>query len=288
MPARRTGARRRPSKRRRLLVPATVIAVLGLAVAVAGVVEAVGGYPDPSLAGTPRSHAANATPTGGNLAPSATTGAVGTSPSPSAAAPPEPVTYPMVGPRTWQTVAGRSPVLGTSGQLLRFRISVENGIAGITPEAFADAAVATLGDKRSWTGDGRWRLQRVGPNEAAAFTIYLATPATRDQLCDEGFDRYTSCRNGNSVVINVARWARGVPNYGAPLADYQQYVINHEVGHRLGQGHQLCPGPGKLAPVMQQQTLGMHGCKANPWPMQNGEFYAGRSGQYSDPIPKPN
>jgi hypothetical protein len=125
----------------------------------------------------------------------------------------------------------------------------------------------------------------VGPASTYDFTVYLATPATRDTLCGDGVDGYTSCRNGNRVVLNVARWAHSVPDYGAPLSTYRQYLVNHEVGHRLGHGHELCPGSGRPAPVMQQQTLGLHGCVANPWPYPKGIKYAGRPGAYNDPLP---
>ncbi|ROT28101.1 DUF3152 domain-containing protein [Micromonospora sp. HM5-17] len=249
----------------------------GLVVGGFGVVEAVG-EPHPGRHGL----AAGQLPAPPPPAPSTP----GPSPTgPPRPTPPPPIRYPEAGPQTWRTAAGRSPVLGEAGQLLRFRIAVENGITGIGPDDFADAVVTTLGDPRSWTGSGEWRLQRVGPKEEADFTIYLATPATRDELCADGYDRYTSCRNGAHVVVNVARWAHGVPHYGAPLAVYRQYVINHEVGHRLGHGHELCPGRGSAAPVMQQQTLGLHGCTPNAWPLRDGELYAGRPGHYDDPIP---
>ncbi|WP_330186296.1 DUF3152 domain-containing protein [Dactylosporangium sp. AC04546] len=178
------------------------------------------------------------------------------------------------------------PVAGAAGRLLTYRVGVETDISGISVDDFAAEAATTFADPRGWTTTGQWRLRRAGAGERYDFTLFLATPATRDQLCDSSYDRYTSCRNADSVVINVARWVRGVPDYGGDLASYRQYVINHETGHRLGRGHELCPGPGRPAPVMQQQTLGMHGCVPNPWPIVDGRPYAGRSGQYDDPTPK--
>ena len=196
-----------------------------------------------------------------------------------------PVTYPVTGPGTYRVASTASAVAGTGGTLLTYRVAVEQGIAGISADAFADAVARTLADPRGWTATGKWRLQRVAADARYDFTIYLATPATRDKLCKSEYDRYTSCRRDNSVVLNVARWVHGVPDYGADLATYRQYMVNHETGHRLYHGHELCPGPGRPAPVMEQQTLGLHGCVANAWPMVDGRAYAGVSGQYDDPLP---
>jgi hypothetical protein len=202
-----------------------------------------------------------------------------------AAKPPVRITYPEHGGGRWRIAPAGTAIAGRSGRLMRYRVAVERDIAGVTPEGFATAAAATLADPRGWTAGGHWRFQRVGPGQQYDFTLYLATPDTRDKLCSDVPDGYTSCRNGSSVVLNVARWAEGVPFYRGDLGPYRQYMVNHEVGHRLGNGHERCPGRGRPAPVMQQQTLGLHGCATNPWPYPDGTLYHGPSGQYDDVPP---
>ncbi|MEQ0563791.1 DUF3152 domain-containing protein [Amycolatopsis sp. NEAU-NG30] len=195
------------------------------------------------------------------------------------------VTFPQTGSGQWMFTPGSDEVAGARGRLMRYRIAMETDIDGVGPAEFAARIRAILGDPRGWTAGGQWRLQHVGPDEPADFTIYLATPSSRNKLCGGTPDGYTSCRNGSNVVLNVARWANAVPNYGASLEVYRQYMVTHETGHRLGRGHELCPGPGRPAPVMEQQTLGLHGCVPNPWPFPDGRAYAGPPGEYDDPIP---
>jgi hypothetical protein len=198
---------------------------------------------------------------------------------------PPPISYPRTGSGHYRTAPGPGPVIGTAGTLMRFHISVEQEIQGVDLTTFTAFVQQTFGDRRGWTSGGKWRLQLVGPGESADFTLYLATPGTRAKLCNNAHDLYTSCRNGAAVVLNVVRWQRAVPDYPASLEVYRQYMVNHETGHRLGNGHELCAGGGRLAPVMQQQTLGMHGCTANAWPYVDGRRYQGRPGQYDDSLP---
>lgn len=171
--------------------------------------------------------------------------------------------------------------LGTSGPLRHFRVAVEAGLP-VTVASFTTTVDATLGDSRSWIAGHTIRLQHVRQNDSYNFIIYLATPATAYKLCIAGGVDiriggvpFTSCRVGPSVVINSDRYLKGISGYGAPLNDYRQYVINHEVGHWLGHGHELCPTAGQPAPVMQQQTLSLQGCVANSWPYLNGVLYSG-------------
>ena len=76
-----------------------------------------------------------------------------------------------------------------------------------------------------------------------------------------------SCQLGQRVVLNHRRWMNGAPSYRGDLSGYRRMLVNHEVGHRLGLGHRSCPGRGRLAPVMMQQTKGLGACRRNTWPL---------------------
>jgi hypothetical protein len=184
------------------------------------------------------------------------------------------------GTGTFQYNASDGPVAGHGGAVLRYRVGVEGGL-GVSLEQFSAAVEATLSDPRSWTAGGTLRFQRV--SDGQDFTVYLASPVVSEAMCrDDGLrtEQYTSCRLGDGrVVINSARWLTGVPGYAAPLVEYRAYVINHEVGHQLGHAHELCPGRGQAAPVMQQQTFGLDGCLPYGWPYRDGARYTGPPAQ---------
>ncbi|WP_338090577.1 DUF3152 domain-containing protein [Planosporangium thailandense] len=261
--------RRRRSGRRYVFV--SLVLILVAAAGLSGVIWRSGWLTRAS--GQP----AQAHPVGAAPVPS-------TSAAPSAAPQAAPSATPSAAPvvvdkgaGTFTGVTTEGKVLGTAGPLRRFRIAIENGI-NEDPTAFADFVDQALGDPRSWIASGQFRLQRVTAATPAEFTIYLASPTTSEAMCAKGglsTEKFTSCRLPGQVIINDARWLTAIPDYGASLEVYRTYAINHEVGHQLGHGHEACPGPGQLAPVMQQQTYGLKGCVANPWPFVNGKRYAG-------------
>lgn len=133
-------------------------------------------------------------------------------------------------------------------------------------ESFAAAAASTYADPRGWGLGGSIAFHRVA--SGGNFTLWLAA-AGRVPGFGAPCDSTYSCRVGRNVIINETRWLTGSPAWnasGSPLASYRQLVVNHETGHWLGFGHGFCGGSGQLAPVMQQQSISLQGCRPNAWP----------------------
>jgi hypothetical protein len=151
------------------------------------------------------------------------------------------------------------------GTAVRYIVEVERGLP-VRGADFAAQVQRVLNDPRSWGHGGRLRFVRVahGP---ARFRVSLTSPDMVDRMCaplNTGGE--LSCGRGGRSVLNARRWGSGAASYGRDLATYREYLINHEVGHLLGHGHRQCPGHGRRAPVMVQQTKSLQGCRANPWP----------------------
>ncbi|WP_461111129.1 DUF3152 domain-containing protein [Streptomyces calidiresistens] len=175
-------------------------------------------------------------------------------------------------------VAGSDPPVDPDARtLLRYRVDVERDLEdmGVDPERFARAVHLTLSDPRGWGNGGERSFARVSSGEYD-FVLTLATPGTTHDWCrrsglDTSIDN-VSCDSASTerVVLNAFRWAEGADTFGADLRGYREMLINHEVGHRIGYNHVVCPAEGEPAPVMMQQTkfLTTAGvtCEPNPWP----------------------
>ena len=268
LPSRRPATRRMYQRRRRTVL--LLFLTLSVVVLVVGHVVQDDDRRAPVTAAAPVASAA----------PESQPPKSGVGPAAAAPAKPAPAVRPLNRPRSpagFTFARGLGPVLGTAGPLRRFQVAVE-GPRGPRLDSFADQVDRILGDPRSWIAARQFRLQRVPRAAAAEFTIYLSSRGTTDEMCGTGgleTDGYTSCRLPGQVIINIARWADAVPGYPASLRNYRAYAINHEVGHQLGHRHEGCPGRGRPAPVMMQQTYGLGGCVANSWPYVGGRRYLG-------------
>lgn len=157
------------------------------------------------------------------------------------------------------------------GRVVRYTVELEGGL-GVDEAELASTVRSVLLDERGWQGRDHIRFVNVSPQEAAAgghvdIRVTLASPSLTDTLCAPlSTLSEVSCWNGTRSVLNLRRWMLGAPAYGSDVPRYRIYQISHEVGHGLGHQHQGCPSPGSRAPVMLQQTLGLQGCTAWPYP----------------------
>ena len=162
------------------------------------------------------------------------------------------------------TVGYRVPVRRT----VTYRIETRGRITASVKE-FARLAAQTYADPRGWRNAGVAFKRVRGPS---AFSLVLAEASWLPRFSSVCSMQW-SCRAGRYVVVNQTRWKYASTSWnaaGKSLRDYRHLVVNHETGHWLGHGHLGCPGPGRLAPVMMQQSKGLAGCRHNPWPLNSG------------------
>ncbi|WP_324650364.1 DUF3152 domain-containing protein [Georgenia sp. H159] len=170
-----------------------------------------------------------------------------------------------------RTVRGTQDAPHDAERVATVRVEVEVGL-GADGREFARQVMDTLNDPRGWGHDGSVAFART--EGEADIDITLASPTTTDELCapvDTG--GRVSCGRVGFAVLNAERWAQGAEAFlaaGGSVTEYRHYLVNHEVGHVLGNPHVGCPAPGAVAPIMLQQTLGLDGCRPNGWPAEGG------------------
>ncbi|MFF0591265.1 DUF3152 domain-containing protein [Streptomyces sp. NPDC003781] len=180
---------------------------------------------------------------------------------------PDPDSIPSSGPGTFATAGGGGDLVGGRGRTLTYVVQVEDSI-GIPAQDVAAEVERILADERGWTADGKVGFRRVSGG-ASDFRVRLATAGTVDDICGQyGLDTggEVNCNVGQDVMVNLKRWLLATQYYADDVTSYRALIINHEVGHFLGHGHEGCPGAGRPAPVMMQQIKGLHGCRTNVWP----------------------
>lgn len=162
----------------------------------------------------------------------------------------------------------------TPGPLVRHRVDVRHrvtyslitrGQITTSVPTFASQAQQTYDDARGWRGSGI-SFRRVP--SGGSFTLVLAAASEMTSFSSACSPQY-SCRVGRYVIINQDRWKYATRPWrlaNGGLRDYRHMVVNHETGHWFGLGHATCPGAGRPAPVMQQQSKGLDGCRFNPFP----------------------
>jgi hypothetical protein len=194
---------------------------------------------------------------------------------------------PAVGRGTWHVVPLARQRPGADGSYT-YSVEVEDGVlpAGADTE-FGRFVEEVLDDPRSWAGGGDVALRRVEHGEPD-LRIKLAAQNTARERCGFDLPFDTSCRIDAEVYLSAARWIRGAAAFDGRLEEYRKYMVNHEVGHFLGRGHEPCEVDGGAAAVMMQQTFSTANdeladitannpqqvtvprdgkvCEPNPWP----------------------
>lgn len=233
---------------------------------------------DDAMTSTTEPAASTTTPAPSSPTASPSTTRATPSRTPSTTRSAKPPKVPDSGEGTFGTAHATGDASG-HGTIRRYKVEVENGIDLSSSDAAHEIA-GILANPRGWTADGHDGFQLVSSGPAD-FVVKIATPNTVDAICGAAgllTRGEVNCDVGSTVVVNLKRWMLGSPEFRGPIEGYRALIINHEVGHRIGHGHEGCPGPGRLAPVMMQQIKGLDGCKANEWPYDTrGRYIRGPS-----------
>jgi len=211
---------------------------------------------------------------------------------------------PARGDGTLTVVPGKSDPVG-KGPTRWIRIEIEGGVP-IDPGVVTPYVMSILGDAQGWTARGRVSFGRTDgvadiriifaspktalelcprphdpavvdiappdvpggvPTASVSPSIAAAAPSGSTGASPSASPaKEESCADQGIVVVSAYQWAAGIKAYGDDAGAWHDYMINHPIGHLLGEPDATCGGSGQLAPVMQNQELDITPCLANGWP----------------------
>ena len=183
--------------------------------------------------------------------------------------PPKPIKKPQSAPAPVAPVpdyVAPAPQISQKSHAYTYCVAARGVDPSYLPELQAKLA-SVYSDSRGWSLGGVNSFSEV--TSGCGLIVWLTAA---DQMPSFGSicDSMWSCTVYPNVILNFDRWRFASPAWlggGGNLDDYRTMVINHETGHWLGFGHRFCSGSGQPAPVMQQQSISLQGCAANPWPL---------------------
>ncbi|WP_062463361.1 DUF3152 domain-containing protein [Demequina soli] len=198
------------------------------------------------------------------------------------------LTVPERGEGTFTAVTGAEPTSAspsasaeaTTVPTRYVRIDVEDGVT-VDEDALVRFVMDTLNDNRGWGSDGRMRF--VLTDGAADVRVVLASPYTVAARCPKphtaatltggdgsgsspapSADAELPCASQGIAPISLYDWTAGVAPYRDHRTAAREYLVNHAVGHVLGEEDQTCES-GRAA-VMVNQPRMPQACSTNPWP----------------------
>lgn len=209
---------------------------------------------------------------------------------------------PVRGDGNLTVVPGKSDPVGT-GPTRYVRLEIEDGLP-LDPDVVTSYVMAILDNAQGWTAQGRVSFART--DGVADIRIVFASPKTALALCPRPDDAalpdvappdvppvmttaspsatakaptpspgasvspspsvVPSCADQGIAVISAYQWAAGIGAFGDDTLGMHDYMLNHSIGHILGEPDVKCGGSGQLAPVMENQQLDITPCKPNGWP----------------------
>jgi len=192
--------------------------------------------------------------------------------------------FPVRGEGTFATV----PVAGeveppATGIVQYVRIDVENGLSMING-TLASFVMAAITDPQGWGKDGSTTyIQTEG---APDLRIVFASPYTAAALCPTPHAPATltpdaspspspspttsttglavQCATQGAIVISVYDWIQGLLPFAEDRTNARVYLLNHGLGHVLGDADVTCKKG--VANVMVDQRTLPDTCTPNPWP----------------------